>query len=152
LVIHAAILMILLVPRAASAGPSVIFADSFQSGDTSAWSQTVGSRFREPEQICAPPIAAVDTSGATVVGNGSPASCSEAALDAALANNNGAIRFDCGGVSFFNPGLGPLRTNGGPTPTILPGAVSDTATGFPVADQRGQPRSNPCTPGAVELP
>ena len=31
-----------------------------------------------------------------MVGSGSPASCSETALDAALASNNGAIRFDCG--------------------------------------------------------
>jgi hypothetical protein len=48
------------------------------------------------QAICDPPISAVDTSGATVVGNGSPASCDEAALDVALASHNGAIRFDCG--------------------------------------------------------
>lgn len=51
------------------------------------------------QQICSPPISAVDTSGATVVGTGSPASCTEAALDAALASNNGAIRFACGAGS-----------------------------------------------------
>lgn len=50
-----------------------------------------------PVVVCPPPIEAVDTAGATVIGDGTPASCSEQALDAALAAHNGALVFDCGG-------------------------------------------------------
>jgi hypothetical protein len=67
-------------------------------------------------------------------------------------NAGGQTELACAGVSFFDPQLGMLADNGGPTPTILPGAVNDTATGCPPTDQRGAPRSTPCTPGAVELP
>jgi len=83
----------LLAPRAARA--QLIFADDFEGGTTGSWSSTVGASLLPPE-ICAPPVSAVDTSGATLVGTGTPASCSEAAFDAALLSNNGAIRFDCG--------------------------------------------------------
>lgn len=67
-------------------------------------------------------------------------------------NTGGQAELPCAGVSFFDPQLGPLQNNGGPTPTIMPGTVSDSATDCPATDQRGLPRSIPCTPGAVELP
>jgi hypothetical protein len=50
----------------------------------------------EPPSTCNEPISSADTSDATTVGDGSPASCTESALDAALESNNGALRFDCG--------------------------------------------------------
>jgi hypothetical protein len=49
--------------------------------------------------------------------------------------------------------MGPLTDNGGPTLTLLPGAAGlPTGTGCPPIDQRGEPRTDPCTLGAVELP
>lgn len=54
-----------------------------------------------------------------------------------------------------DPLLGAPGDNGGPTETMLPGAGSpadDLGTGCPEADQRGEPRSEPCTSGSVELP
>ena len=46
--------------------------------------------------VCTPPIAAVDTSAvAPSVGNGTPGSCTEAALRAAIASND-VVRFACG--------------------------------------------------------
>ena len=49
-----------------------------------------------PPPVCPPPVDLVDTSGASnVVGAGDAASCTEAALDAAIAMG-GLIRFDCG--------------------------------------------------------
>lgn len=50
----------------------------------------------EPGEICAPPVTPVDVSRPdAVVGAGTPASCTEAALDAALAAG-GVVVFDCG--------------------------------------------------------
>jgi len=72
-----------------------IFSDSFETGTPWRWSRLPGGV--DPRAVCAPPIAPVDMAGATTVGNGTPASCTEAALDAALASNNGRIRFSCGG-------------------------------------------------------
>ncbi len=54
-----------------------------------------------------------------------------------------------------DPLLGELGDNGGPTKTMLPDPASPArgqGTGCPEADQRGVPRSEPCTAGAVEIP
>ncbi len=51
--------------------------------------------------------------------------------------------------------LGALADNGGPTPTAMPAAGSPAiglGSGCPAADQRGEPRADPCTSGAVEAP
>lgn len=80
---------------APAARAQLIFADGFESGTLWNWTSSLGGPVLPP-RICTPPIGAVDTSGATVVGDGTPASCSEAAFDAALLTHNGAIRFDCG--------------------------------------------------------
>ena len=50
--------------------------------------------------------------------------------------------------------LGPLQDNGGPTLTLMPdpdGPAPGLATGCPETDQRGEPRGEPCTSGAVEV-
>ncbi len=47
------------------------------------------------EETCTPSVDLNDTTGATVIGDGSPASCTEAALRAA-AEQGGVITFDCG--------------------------------------------------------
>lgn len=53
-----------------------------------------------------------------------------------------------------DPELSELGEHGGPTLTLLP-AASSPAVGLgrncPVADQRGEPRREPCTAGAVEV-
>jgi hypothetical protein len=54
-----------------------------------------------------------------------------------------------------DPLLGALADNGGPTATLLPAAGSPAiglGTGCPPTDQRGEPRGEPCTAGAVEVP
>jgi hypothetical protein len=54
-----------------------------------------------------------------------------------------------------DPMLGSLADNGGTTQTMLPAAGSPArglGTGCPPTDQRGNPRGNPCTAGAVEVP
>ena len=54
-----------------------------------------------------------------------------------------------------DPLLGALGNHGGTTETMLPGAGSparNLGTGCPATDQRGEPRGEPCTAGAVELP
>jgi hypothetical protein len=49
-----------------------------------------------PETVCAPPIGLVDTSGvAPAVGDGTPGSCTESALRAAIASQS-VITFNCG--------------------------------------------------------
>jgi parallel beta-helix repeat protein len=57
--------------------------------------------------------------------------------------------------SVSDPELGELANHGGPTQTRLPSAASP-AVGLgrecPPTDQRGEPRNEPCTAGAVELP
>jgi len=75
---------------------SEIFSDGFEQGTVRGWSTSVGAGTITPVQICTPPITAVDTSSATTVGSGTPGSCTEATLLAALAAHNGAIRFACG--------------------------------------------------------
>ena len=74
------------------AGP--LFRDGFESGTPWHWSVLPGGV--DSRAICVPPIGVVNMSGATTVGNGAPGSCTQAALDAALAANNGRIRFSCG--------------------------------------------------------
>jgi hypothetical protein len=52
-----------------------------------------------------------------------------------------------------DPELGELGDHGGPTETLLPGASSPAiglGTACPPVDQRGEPRGEPCTAGAVE--
>lgn len=51
-----------------------------------------------PPEVCEPPVDLTPIDGAVVVGDGSAASCTEAALDAALARG-GVIAFDCGGAA-----------------------------------------------------
>ncbi len=61
---------------------------------------------------------------------------------------------DCtAGITRLDPQMGTLGDHGGATPTVLPGAAGLPAgTGCPALDQRGEPRGEPCTIGAVELP
>jgi len=57
------------------------------------------------------------------------------------------------GVTFGDPLLGALADNGGPTRTLLPAAGSPAiglGSACPPADQRGNPRGEPCAAGAVE--
>ncbi len=54
-----------------------------------------------------------------------------------------------------DPLLGALGDSGGETETMLPGPSSPArglGEGCPPTDQRGEPRSEPCTAGAVEVP
>jgi hypothetical protein len=54
-----------------------------------------------------------------------------------------------------DPMLGALTDNGGVTETLAPTAGSPAhaiGTGCPSTDQRGMPRGEPCTAGAVEVP
>jgi parallel beta-helix repeat protein len=54
-----------------------------------------------------------------------------------------------------DPQLGALGDHGGPTESMLPAATGPAAgrgIGCPAIDQRGQPRRQPCTAGAVEVP
>jgi hypothetical protein len=58
------------------------------------------------------------------------------------------------GITRVDPMLGALADNGGPTGTIepLPGSPALAAgTDCPPTDQRGMPRSEPCTLGALEV-
>jgi hypothetical protein len=60
-----------------------------------------------------------------------------------------------GDVLVEDPVLGALGDNGGPAETMLPASSSPAVglgTGCPATDQRGEPRSEPCTAGAVEVP
>jgi hypothetical protein len=54
-----------------------------------------------------------------------------------------------------DPALGALGDNGGPTETMRPSSSSPAVglgTDCPPADQRGEPRGEPCTAGAFEVP
>ena len=82
------------VPAALPAQGAQLFRDGFESGTPWHWSALPGGI--DPRAICLPPFAPVDMTGATTVGSGTPGSCTQAALDAALASNDGRIRFDCG--------------------------------------------------------
>ncbi|MBZ5709695.1 right-handed parallel beta-helix repeat-containing protein [Nannocystis pusilla] len=59
------------------------------------------------------------------------------------------------GISRADPLLGALADNGGPTRTIMPLAGSPAlaaGSDCPPTDQRGEPRGDPCTLGALESP
>jgi len=59
------------------------------------------------------------------------------------------------GALVADPMLGELGDNGGDTATMLPSPGSPArgiGHGCPPADQRGNPRGDPCTAGAVEVP
>jgi hypothetical protein len=95
----------------------------------------------------------------TVVSNNSSGTwapgCSEALID-----GGGNLEWPQGagcaaGALVADPLLGALADNGGSTQTMLPAAGSpadDLGTDCPEFDQRGEPRGEPCTAGAVELP
>ena len=80
--------------------------------------------------------------------------------DGARADGAGNLQWPDGalcttGPLVADPLLGALSDNGGPTATMAPAASSpavDLGTGCPPTDQRGQPRGEPCTAGAVEAP
>ncbi|MEO1366947.1 MAG: choice-of-anchor Q domain-containing protein [Acidobacteriota bacterium] len=92
-----AALVVATIAASAAASPTdEIFVSGFEQGTVLDWSAAVGAGPLVPPEVCTPPISPVDTSGATVVGTGTAASCTEATLRAALLSNNGAIRFDCG--------------------------------------------------------
>ena len=58
------------------------------------------------------------------------------------------------GALVADPLLGSLEDNGGPTLTLMPGPGSPAiglGTVCPETDQRGEPRPEPCTSGAVEV-
>lgn len=58
-------------------------------------------------------------------------------------------------IAVADPLLGALGANGGPTETMIPAPASPARAlgrGCPPTDQRGRPRSVPCTAGAVEVP
>ncbi len=92
-----------------------------------------------------------------------PLNCSGsgyASPPAAGANNvqwptglNVADDMDCTpGITRMDPMMGELADHGGPTLTRLPGAALPEGADCPAIDQRGEPRTPPCTIGAVELP
>ena len=85
-----AMVILALLAGGAPAFAQPIFADGFESGFAAEWSSVSGPIV--PEGVCAAPIAPVDVSDATMVGNGTPGSCTEGALDVALATHGGAIR------------------------------------------------------------
>jgi hypothetical protein len=54
-----------------------------------------------------------------------------------------------------DPLLGELGDHGGVTETLVPASGSPArslGTGCPATDQLGNPRADPCTAGAVEVP
>jgi hypothetical protein len=121
----AAVLLAGVLPAGAQ---TLIFKDSFENGTPWRWSLLPGGV--DPRAICAPPISPVDMTGATTVGNGTPGSCTEAALDAALASNNGRIRFSCGAsphtivVTSEKTILGDLTLDGGGRITLSGGGTT----------------------------
>lgn len=68
-------------------------------------------------------------------------------------NTGGQPERPCAEVEFVDPELGDLGDHGGPTRTVA--ARSDSpvhaaVTDCPATDQRGMPRSTPCSAGAIE--
>ncbi|HET9599523.1 MAG TPA: right-handed parallel beta-helix repeat-containing protein [Anaeromyxobacteraceae bacterium] len=58
-------------------------------------------------------------------------------------------------LAVADPLLGALGDHGGGTETLVPDAASPARAfgrGCPATDQRGAPRGEPCTAGAVEVP
>ncbi len=80
--------------------------------------------------------------------------------DAMHPSGGGNLQFPGGalcspGPTVEDPELGALANNGGVTQTMLPAAGSvaiGLGTDCPPTDQRGEPRGEPCTAGAVEAP
>jgi predicted outer membrane repeat protein len=68
--------------------------------------------------------------------------------------NNGNDDMPCvEGILFADPLLGALSDNGGPTPTMAPGAGSpaiDLGTDCPATDQTGAARETTCDAGAIQ--
>jgi len=85
--------------------------DSDADADTDSDADTDTDTTGLPAAICTPPLSLVDTSTPDqIVGTGSPGSCTESALQAAV-TAGGSIRFDCGGpatVSITSAILLPL--------------------------------------------
>jgi hypothetical protein len=77
----------------------------------------------------------------------------------ARADGSGNLQWPAGSLCttapmIADPLLGPLGDNGGDTATLVPAITSPArgiATGCPATDQRGTPRGEPCTAGAVEV-
>jgi hypothetical protein len=80
--------------------------------------------------------------------------------DAIHGDGGGNVQWPDGALCTANPLiadplLGELGDNGGETETVVPDAASPAkglGTGCPQTDQRGEPRAEPCTAGAVEVP
>ncbi|HEY5922143.1 MAG TPA: right-handed parallel beta-helix repeat-containing protein [Kofleriaceae bacterium] len=80
--------------------------------------------------------------------------------DVARAGGSGNLQWPTGSLCttmplIADPMLGALADNGGDAETLLPADGSPArglATGCPPTDQRGNPRPEPCTAGAVEIP
>ena len=76
---------------AQSGHPTLVLAEGFEIGSATGWSGSWPAT-----EVCARPIDLVDVSSpASIVGNGTPASCNQAAFQAAVAGG-GVIVFDCG--------------------------------------------------------
>jgi parallel beta-helix repeat protein len=80
--------------------------------------------------------------------------------DVARPDGSGNLQWPSGSLCtasplIADPMLGTLGDNGGTTETLLPAAGSPAiglGSGCPPTDQRGAPRGDPCTAGAVEPP
>ncbi len=80
--------------------------------------------------------------------------------DTTRADGTGNLQWPAGSLCTMNPlvadpMLGALGMQGGDTETLAPSASSPArriGMGCPSTDQRGRPRSEPCTAGAVEVP
>ncbi len=78
--------------------------------------------------------------------------------DDTRADGSGNVQWPDGALctatpTIADPLLGALGDHGGDTETMEPGATSPArglGTGCPATDQRGEPRGEPCTAGAVE--
>ena len=77
---------------------TVLRATLFSSGCAAA----AAGAFAAPATVCYSPVAAAGTAGALVVGNGTPASCTAAALQSAI-NAASVITFNCGAVAATIP-------------------------------------------------
>jgi hypothetical protein len=102
------------------------------------------ARAAVPVSGCVPPIAPADTSRPdSVVGNGTPASCTDAALGAAIAAG-GVVTFDCGpapvtiAVSSAKPVTADTVVDGGGRVT-LDGGNSNRIFTVPSSFERGWP-------------
>lgn len=94
----------------------------------------------------------------TIVANNTSGTWAPGCSDA-LGDGGGNLEWpygaDCSASPLVaDPLLGMLGDNGGQTQTMLPSTSSPAkglGTGCPETDQRGMPRSEPCTAGAVEI-